>query len=105
MSGFPNQNLLTGMNVNQYMEYYKMMELAMYQQMLKNEQLKGIGFPGLGAQMIPGMMSTPADLLNLKQNLYQSYMRKNMTMQPQQVQVPQRNAPIHNLTEVFLAKK
>ena len=36
MPGFPNQNLLTGMNVNQYMEYYKMMELAMYQSMLKN---------------------------------------------------------------------
>ena len=105
MSGFPNQNLLTGMNVNQYIEYYKMMELAMYQQMLKNEQLKGISFPGLGTQMIPGMMSTPADLLNLKQNLYQSYMRKNMTMHPPQVQVPQRNAPIHNLKEVFLAKK
>ncbi len=105
MPGFPNQNPLNGMNVNQYMEYYKMMELAMYQQMFKNEQLKGIGFPGLGTQMIPGMMSTPADLLNLRQNLYQSYMRKNMTMQPPQVQVPQRNAPIHNLTEVFLTKK
>ena len=105
MPGFLNQNMLAGMNVNQYMEYYKMMELAMYQQMLKNEQLKGIGFPGLGPQMIPGMMPTPADLLNLKQNLYQSYMRKNMTMQPPQVQMPQRNAPIHNLTEVFLTKK
>jgi hypothetical protein len=105
MQGFPNQNLLTGMNVNQYMEYYKMMELAMYQSMLKNEQFKGMGFPNLGPQIMPGMMASPADLLNLKQNLYQTYMRRNMAQQAFQFQAAQRNAPIHNLTEVYLTKK
>lgn len=108
MPGFPNLNMLAGMNgvnVNQYMEYYKMMEVAMYQQMLKNEQLKGMGFPNLGAQMMPGMMSSPADLMNLRQNLYQNYMRRGMSQQVPAMQAVQRNAPIHNLTEVYLAKK
>ncbi len=82
-----------------------MMELAMYQSIIKNEQLKGMGFPNLLSPMMPGMMATPADFLNIEQNLYQTYMRKNMVQQPPQLQPTQRNAPIHNLTEAYLTKK
>ena len=105
MTSFPSQNLLAGMNVNQYMEYYKMMELAMYQQMFKNEQLKGMGFPNMAPQMMQGMMPASSDLINLKQNLYQNYMRRTMPQQGSQAPIPPRNAPIYDLTEVFLTKK
>jgi hypothetical protein len=73
--------------------------------MIKNEQLKGMGFPNLLPQMMSGMMATPAEFLNLKQNLYQTYMRKNMAQQIAQLQPTHRNAPIHNLTEAYLTKK
>jgi len=41
--------------------------------------------------------------MNLKQNLYQNYMRA--MPQVAQAPIPKRLAPIHNLTDVFLTKK
>ncbi len=66
----------------------------MIQQMLKNEQLKGMNFPGIGPQMMASMMP-PADLF--KQPYYQNLLR-GMAQQPQIPIQPKRNAPIHNLT-------
>lgn len=80
-----------------------MMKLSMIQQMIKNEQLKGMGFPNIVPQMMAGMMPT-TELMNLKQNMYQQYMRNVPQPQPQP-QVVKPNAPIHNLTEAFLSKK
>jgi len=80
-----------------------MMKLSMIQQMIKNEQLKGMGFPNIVPQMMAGMMPTN-ELMNLKQNMYQNYMRNVPQAQPQP-QVVKPNAPIHNLTEAFLSKK
>ena len=51
-----------------------------------------MNFPNMGPQMIPGMMSN-MDLLNLRQSLYQNYIRSLNQQQP-----PKKNAPIHNLT-------
>jgi hypothetical protein len=100
MTGFPNPAMFANMPIGQYMASYEdMMKFAMIQQMFKNEQMKGMGFPNMpniGSQMIPGMMSN-MDLLNLRQNLYQNYMRSLSQQQP-----PKKNAPIHNLTEAYL---
>jgi len=66
MNGFsnqiPNQNIMANMSVNQYMEYYnEMMRLSMLQQMIKNEQFKGITYPNMTPhpQLIPGMIQNP----------------------------------------------
>ena len=105
MTDFPaNPPILGNMNVNQYMEYYnEMMKLTMIQQMIKNEQFKGITYPGMGPQMMSNMIPA-ADLINLKQKIYQSCLR-NMPQQIPQVQLPKRLAPIHNLTEVLLTQQ
>lgn len=51
-------------------------------------------------QLLANIMAN-ADLLNLKQNIYPNYMR----VAPPQAQAPEKNPPIHNLTEVFLTQK
>lgn len=100
--GFPNPAIFTNMPINQYMGCYEeMMRFSMIQQLIKNEQLKGINFGNLGPQFMANMMAN-VDLMNLKQNMYPNYLRN--ISQPA-VQVPKKNPPIHDLTEVFLTRK
>jgi hypothetical protein len=95
MAGFPNPAIFTNMPINQYMGCYEeMMRLSMLQQLIKNEQMKGINYGNLGPQFMASIMAN-AEMMNLKQNLCQNYMRN--IPQPS-VQAPKKNPPIYNLT-------
>lgn len=95
MQGFPNPAIFTNMPINQYMGCYEeMMRLSMLQQMIKNEQLKGMNIANFNPQFMANMMAN-ADLMNMKQNMYQNYVRG---MTPPQVPVAKKTPPIYNLT-------
>ncbi len=67
----------------------------MLQQLIKNEQLKGMNIANFNPQFMANMMAN-ADLMNMKQNMYQNYMR-GMTP-PQAPVVAKKTPPIYNLT-------
>lgn len=95
MPGFPNPAIFTNMPINQYMGCYEeMMRLSMLQQLIKNEQMKGMNIANFNPQLMANTMAN-ADMMNLKQNVYQNYMR---SMTPPQPPVAKKTPPIYNLT-------
>ena len=95
IAGFPNPAIFTNMPINQYMGCYEeMMRLQMLQQLIKNEQMKGMNIANFNPQFMANMMAN-ADLMNMKQNMYQNYMRG---MVPPQAPVAKKTPPIYNLT-------
>jgi hypothetical protein len=58
IQGFPNPAIFTNMPISQYMGCYEeMMRFSMLQQMMKNEQLKGMNFPNPGPQFMASLMA------------------------------------------------
>lgn len=70
------------------------MRLSMLQQLLKNEQMKGMNIANFNPQFMANMMAN-ADLMNMKQNMYQNYIRG---MPQPQAPVAKKTPPIYNLT-------